>query len=82
MRYTAEMYPSSELKTLVDAAQREPVFIERERRDVAVLMSAAEYDQLRSAANAEFQAFCDGVSDAAMAKGLTENELAELTGRA
>ena len=35
------------LAALLDAAQREPVLIRRQNRDVAVIMSAQEYERIR-----------------------------------
>jgi prevent-host-death family protein len=35
------------LVALLDAAQREPVLIRRQNRDVAVIMSAEEYERIR-----------------------------------
>ncbi len=81
MRYATESYSSPELGALVDAAQKGPVFLERAERSVAVLLSAEEYEQLRSSANEDFQAFCDEISDRAVARGLTEEKLAELLSR-
>jgi PHD/YefM family antitoxin component YafN of YafNO toxin-antitoxin module len=62
----------------VDAAQREPVVIQRQNRDVAVLMSAEEYDRIRAVYNDEFEEFCDGLSAEAKARGLTEEILADI----
>jgi prevent-host-death family protein len=39
-------YAKQNFAAMVDAAQREPVKIQRHKRDVAVLLSAAEYDHL------------------------------------
>jgi len=64
------------LAALLDAAQREPVMIRRQNRDVAVVLSPREYDRLRALNASEFQGFCDRVSQRAAARGLTEDELA------
>ena len=63
---------------VIDAAQREPVVIRRQNRDVAVIMSAEEYDRIRGAKIDEFDRFCDRVSAQAKARGLTEKILADL----
>jgi prevent-host-death family protein len=63
---------------IIDAAQREPVVIRRQNRDVAVLMSAEEYDRIRGAYNGEFEQFCERVSARAKARGLTEEILADI----
>jgi prevent-host-death family protein len=82
MRYTAAIDSDPKLAALVDAAQDEPVFIERGQQEVAVLVSAREYDRLSSAANLDFQEFCDSVSDKAAARGLTESKFDELLNNA
>ena len=66
------------LAALLDAAQREPVVIRRQKRDVAVVLSADEYERLRDFNAREFQRFCDQVSSQAAASGMTEEVLDEL----
>lgn len=63
---------------LLDAVQRKPVLIRRQNRDVAVIMSAEEYERIRSIRNDEFKRFCDRVGSEAMARGLTEEILADI----
>ncbi len=58
MRYTASD-TAPKLTTLLDAAQREPVFIERDQKDVAVILSSRDYDRLTGKAAREFNALCD-----------------------
>jgi prevent-host-death family protein len=65
------------LAALLDAAQREPVMIRRQNRDVAVLLSPQEYDRLRALNTDEFQRFCDRIGERAAARGMTEEKLAE-----
>jgi prevent-host-death family protein len=78
MRYTAASDADPKLTALLDAAQREPVFIERDRQPVAVLVSARDYDRLSGKAARAFNDFCDAVADRAAARGLTEAKLEEL----
>ncbi len=82
MRYTAETDADSKLTTLVSATQDEPVFIERDQQEVAVLISSREYGRLRSTARLDFEHFCDSISDKAEAKGLPEAKLDELLSNA
>jgi prevent-host-death family protein len=66
------------LAALLDAAQREPVLIRRQNRDVAVIMSAEEYDRIRGAKVDDFERFCDRVGAEATARGLTDEILADI----
>jgi len=63
---------------VLDDAQREPVVVRRQNRDVAVIMSAEEYDRIRGAQIDEFERFCDRVSAQAKARGLSEKILADI----
>ena len=78
MRYVSATDAKQRLAALLDAAQREPVVIRRHERDVAVILSAEEYDRLRALNADEFQRFCDRVAAQAAARGLTEEKLAEI----
>jgi antitoxin Phd len=63
---------------LLDAAQREPVRIQRHERDIAVLISAEEYERIRADRWAEFNRLSTIASEQAAANGLTEEILAEI----
>ncbi|WP_246828370.1 type II toxin-antitoxin system Phd/YefM family antitoxin [Ectothiorhodospira sp. PHS-1] len=63
---------------LIDTASREPVIIQRQKRDVAVVLSMAEYERLTRLNIAEFQRFCDRIGSQAKAAGLDEAKLTEL----
>ena len=56
----------------LDAAQREPVVIREQSRDVAVLLSAEAYRKLRGLRIAAFDALCDEIAAKAADRGLTE----------
>jgi len=62
----------------LDAAQREPVFIRKQDRDVAVLMSVQEYNKLRGLRWAAFNRTCAEIAAEAKERGMTEEILAEL----
>jgi len=66
------------LAALIDAAQREPVVIRRQNRDVAVIVSAVEYERIRKANIEEFRKFCDRVGTEAARRGMTEEILADI----
>jgi prevent-host-death family protein len=66
------------LDAILDEAQREPVVIRSEDRDVAVVLSMAEYERLRTG---NVQAFLDlrnEIAADAAARGLTDERLAEI----
>jgi PHD/YefM family antitoxin component YafN of YafNO toxin-antitoxin module len=70
--------PAQSLSRAVDTAQREPVMIQRDQRDVAVLMSVDEYEKPARARIEDFQAFCDRIAEKAAARGMTEAKLSEI----
>jgi len=78
MRYVSATEAKQRLGALLDVAQREPVTIRRQNRDVAVLLSPREYDRQRAVNIDEFERFCDLVAERAAARGLTEDKLTEL----
>ena len=74
--------PATEAKNrlgaILDDAQHEPVVIRRQDRDIAVVLSMADYERLRSG---NIQAFLDlrkRIADEAAANGLTDQSLNEL----
>lgn len=64
--------------SLIETAGREPVIIQRQKRDVAVVLSMAEYERLTRLNVGEFQRFCDQVGERAAQAGLDEDALDEL----
>jgi prevent-host-death family protein len=66
------------LGALLDSAQSEPITIRRQNRDIAVVLSAREYDRLRAINVDEFERFCDRIGQRAVAGGLTDEKLAEI----
>ena len=78
MRTVSATEAKQRLAALLDAAQREPILIRRQNRDVAVIMSAEEYERIRGTTNEEFEKFCDRVGAEATTRGLTEEILADI----
>jgi len=78
MRSVSATDAKQRFAAVLDAAQREPVLIRRQNRDVAVIMSAEEYEKIRQGNIEEFERFCDRVGAQAVARGLTEKKLAAI----
>lgn len=78
MRYTTARDTDPELAALIDTAQQEPVFINYCGQEVAVLLSARDYEHLSGKVARKFNEFCDKVADEAVARGLTEEKLQEI----
>ena len=78
MRYVSATDAKQKLAALLDAAQREPVVIRRQKRDVAVILSPQEYNRLRALNIAELERLCERVAKKAAARGMTEEKLTSL----
>lgn len=78
MRSVSATEAKQRFAAVLDAAQREPVAIRRQNREVAVVLSAAEYQRLRALNVEEFERFCDRIAERAAARGLTEEKLADI----
>lgn len=78
MRSISATDAKQRLAALLDTAQREPVVIRRHDRDVAVLLSTAEYERLRDFHVSEFQRFCDRMAAQAESRGVNETILQSL----
>jgi antitoxin Phd len=63
---------------MLDAAQHEPVRIQRHDRNIAVLISEAEYGRLIRDPWAEFNRLSAVAADQAKANGLTKEILGEI----
>ncbi|HEY8669379.1 MAG TPA: type II toxin-antitoxin system Phd/YefM family antitoxin [Terriglobales bacterium] len=78
MRTVSATEAKQRLAALLDAAQREPVVIRRQSRDIAVIMSSEEYERMRGLNANEFQRFCDRIGTRAKSRGLTQRGLNKL----
>jgi len=77
--------PATEAKNrlgaILDDAQREPVVIRRHDRDIAVVLSMADYERLRAGNIEAFLELRKQVAAEAAARGLTEGRLKKLLAR-
>jgi prevent-host-death family protein len=63
---------------MIDAAQREPVCIQRHERDIAVLISAEEYENIRRLRAQELIRLTDEAGRYAESKGMTDELFEQL----
>jgi prevent-host-death family protein len=63
---------------LIDAAQREPVRIQRHERDVAVLVSADEWEKIHKMRVEQLLRFTEETGRYAASKGITDELLERL----
>lgn len=75
MRIISATEAKQSLGMMIDVAQREPVIIQRQHRDIAVLLSMHDYEQLRGVQIEAFNVFCDEIARRAQERGLTEEKL-------
>ena len=78
MQYVTASEAEQRLAALLDAAQREPVTIRNQNRDVAVVLSPEEYKRIRQFNLEQLDRICEQASRQAQERGLTEEALAEI----
>ena len=78
MKTVAATEAKNRLGAILDAAQREPIVIRRQDRDIAVVLSMADYDRLRSANVGAFLDLRNAIAAEARKAGLTDERLHEL----
>ena len=80
MRQVSATEAKQTFGAILDAAQREPVVIRRQKRDVAVVLSMEEYERLRALNVKDFQDFCDRVGREAPRQGTDGRQFATVAG--
>lgn len=78
MKSVAATEAKNRLGAILDAAQREPIVIRRQDRDIAVVLSMADYERLRAANVRAFVELRDEIAAEAAKAGLTDDRLADL----
>ncbi len=78
MRTISATEAKQSLGMMIDISQREPVVIQRQQRDIAVLLSMHDYEQLKGGQIEAFTVFCEQMAQKAKERGLTEKKLEAL----
>ena len=78
MKTVAATEAKNRFGAILDEAQHEPIVIRRQERDIAVVLSMADYERLRSGNVRAFLDLRTEVAAQAAAAGLTSEKLAEL----
>lgn len=76
MKTVAATEAKNRLGAVLDDAQREPIVIRRQDRDIAVVLSMADYERLRSGNIRSFLDLRNEVAAQSAANGLTDERLA------
>jgi prevent-host-death family protein len=78
MKTVASTEAKNRFGAIIDDAQREPIVIRRQDRDVAVVLSMADYERLRSGNAQAFLELRNAIAAEAVAAGLTDDRLDEM----
>ena len=78
MKTVAATEAKNRLGALLDEAQREPIIIRRQDRDIAVVLSMADYERLREGNVKAFLELRNEIAATAAKKGLTPSRLRRL----
>jgi prevent-host-death family protein len=78
MKTVAATEAKNRLGAILDEAQRQPIVIRRQDRDVAVVLSMAEYERIRTGNVGAFLELRREIAAEAAAKGLTTARLRRL----
>jgi antitoxin Phd len=80
MKSVDEGEAQARLDEILDEAQQQPIVIRRQDRDVAAIVSAADYERLRALNVQSFLGLRGEAAREAATNGLTEATLADLLG--
>jgi prevent-host-death family protein len=78
MKTVAATEAKNRLGALLDEAQREPIIIRRQDRDIAVVLSMADYERLREGNVKALLELRNEIAATAAKKGLTPSRLRRL----
>ena len=77
MKYVSATDAEQRLAALLEAAQSEPVVIQRQNRDIAVLLRRRS-SAVCTPRMLRLSGFCDRVAAGAQSRGMTEDKLAAM----
>jgi prevent-host-death family protein len=75
MQYVSSTDARNNMTKAIDMAQREPVVVQKQGRDVAVILSPQDFARITQDNLEDFFTFCKTIGRKAKAKGLTEAKL-------
>jgi prevent-host-death family protein len=78
MQYISASNARAAFSDVIAKAQKEPVMIQRQHKNVAVMISSEEYEKLRRVRTRELDDLCRRASAYAKKQGLSEKKLAAL----
>ena len=78
MQHISSTEARNNLSKVIDLAQREPLVVQKQGRDVAVILSAQDFARITQDNIESFIAFSEMVGHKAMSKGLTDATLNQL----
>lgn len=78
MQYVSSSDARNHLSKAMDMAQHEPVMVQKQGRDMAVILSAKDYARITQDNIKDLLELTASISRNAVAKGLTEEKLAQL----
>lgn len=78
MRTISRQNAQQNFDRILDTVSREPVVIQSDQQNIAVLVSIKDYEIIREAKVRKLQQLCDEVSQEAKDRGLTEGILEDL----
>ena len=78
MQYITSTDARNSLSKAIDMARREPVIVQKQGRDAAVILSPEDFDRITRDNIEDFLEFCDMIGKRAESSGLTEKKLTDL----